>query len=137
MSPNNCRLIFGVFLAAVILSGCQHKLSGDDAYRMNQRLVTVANLSQLPMPVATLVFSTDQRSFEDQRRAAEANCRAWSITVSYGFAAEYPQWVIDQLIPHEYAHLMSCFYRGGMGESPHDEFWQQAVRRLGGNPEYI
>ena len=60
--------------------------------------------------------------------------------MNYYVAASRPDFVIEKLIPHEYAHLVSCFYRGGTsgkdGDS-HDAYWQRWVVRLDGDPTYI
>lgn len=126
-----------IVLILVLLAGCNTTLSEYDAERIDLQLHNVAQISQLPRPVASLYYS-DAVYFND--KSAEADCSTWNITINRGVAASRPDFVIYKVLPHEYAHLMSCFYRGNMdggdGEV-HDRFWKQAVRQLGGDPDFI
>ena len=131
--PNNCRLIIG----GILLAGCNTTLSDYDRDHIDRQLHNIAQISQLPAPIASLTYS-DARYFNN--KSAEADCGTWNITINYSVAASRPDFIISKVLPHEYAHLMSCFYRGNMdggdGEV-HDRFWKQAVRQLGGDPDFI
>lgn len=123
-----------IFLLLMVwLSGCQATLSEPDRLMIEDRMAVMSNLAGIPREPPRLLY--DRRP--EFMLAGLANCSEWSITLNYTYAAEYPAFVADKLLPHEWAHMMSCFYRGSMGTEVHDEFWKKAVRRLGGDPEYI
>ncbi len=131
----------GLLLAFAMLAGCQTGvLSPADAYRIEQRLATLDTLAQIPRPIPQLIWSTELMAVNE---AARTHCDTWSITLSYQFAAAGPaqvNWVIDKILPHEYGHLASCYYRGGTDTgdgNSHDEWWRQWVIRLGGDPDYV
>lgn len=126
-----------LFTILTVLVGCQVTLAPADEERISNRFYTMYLLAQIPMPQPEVVY-TRKRNF---RFAGLTDCKAWTITISYYVAAERPDFVIDLVIPHEYSHLASCFYRGntdgGVPGNEHDEFWRQWVIRLGGNPDYV
>ena len=134
MNPKHCLLLFGVILC---LAGCQSKLAPADHERITNRFYTMYLLAQIPMPPPEVLYIRDPNF----KIAGETNCEAWSITINYYVAAENPDFVVEKLVPHEYAHLASCFYRGntdgGVPGNEHDAFWRQWVVRLDGDPEYI
>lgn len=123
--------------ACAMLVGCPAQLSHLDEIRINERFDTMYELAQIPRPPPKILYRIGDPNFNV---AAITDCRNWSITLSYSQAARYTQQIIDLVIPHEYAHLASCYYRGstdGGDGDPHDEWWQQWVIRLGGDPNYI
>ena len=130
-----CGMI--LMLVIMLVAGCQSTLAPGDAERIRQKANTMYLLSQLPMPPPEITFTKDRRF----PHAAETDCRTGNITVSYYFAADRPDFVIDKVMPHEFAHIASCYYRGntngGVVGGEHDDFWKQWVVRLGGDPEYI
>ena len=131
----NCRLIFGVILL-LCLAGCKQPLSPADALMIEHRMALMDRVAAIPREPPRLLYdSRDEFKF-----AAEANCLEWSITLNYWFAASRPDFVIAKVIPHEYSHLASCFYRGRMDDGTgevHDAFWRQWVKDLGGDPDYV
>jgi len=120
-------------MLALILVGCQPTLRSTDAAMIEQRMLVMSELAGIPIEPPRLLYEHSPEFM----LAGLANCSEWSITLNYRFAAEYPAFVADKLLPHEWAHMMSCFYRGSMGTEVHDEFWKKAVRRLGGDENYI
>ncbi len=136
---------FVVFLVlAATLAGCTKTLSTRHASAIGSKVAEVSRLASLP--VASISFTHDGTfggSYAEDK-AAEADCSSWNITFNYQFAAKRPQFVIDKVVPHEYAHLASCWTRGrgsmhrpSIGVDPHDEVWRQWVIRLGGDPDYV
>lgn len=123
-------------IMVLVLIGCDATLSAEDRTRINQRFIFMHDLSQLPMPRPEIIYTSDPGFV----MAGETRCREWTITINYGVAASRPDFVIEKLIPHEYAHLVSCYYRGstsGADGNAHDDYWRGWVIRLDGDPGYI
>jgi hypothetical protein len=98
------------------------------------------------MPLANIRFTEDGTfgGTYPVAVAAEADCSAYSITFNHKLANSNTGFILNQSLPHEYAHLASCLYRGGMGDpalgedgDPHDAYWRQWVIKLGGDPDYV
>ncbi len=120
----------------VLLTGCNATLSPEDEARINRRFAFMHQLAQLPRPPPEIIYTRDP-GFEI---SGLTTCSNWTITINYYVAASRPDFVIEKLIPHEYAHLVSCFYRGGTSGkdgNAHDDYWKQWVVRLDGDPTYI
>jgi len=119
-----------------LLAGCQRTLAPTDELMISNSVDLVSVLAKLPPGSPDIRYNTDP----NWPIAAEANCADWSITFNYRVAATRPMFVIEKVVPHEIAHLVSCYYRGSTdartGDS-HDEYWRQWVIRLGGDPNYI
>lgn len=120
----------------VLLASCQATLSPMDEIRIRDQFERVYALTEIPRPLPDLRYNADPK----WPIAAEADCNFWAVTLNYQFAAEYPEFVINKTIPHELAHILSCYERGstdgGKGDS-HDTYWRRAVIKLGGDPNYV
>jgi len=136
--------ILWLIVIAVIFSGCTKTLSTRHASAIGSKVAEVAILASLP--VANIRFTEDGTfgGTYAEDKAAEADCSTWGITFNYMFAVKRPQFVIDKVVPHEFAHLASCWTRGrgakgqlSIGVDPHDEIWRNWVIRLGGDPNYV
>lgn len=140
-------LLWGIVFTLLILwlAGCKStSMSEQDAKAIGYRVAEVARIGGLPL--ANIAYTTDGTfgGTYSEPKAAETQCETYTITLNYQFAASHTNWVMENVIPHEYAHLASCYHRGGMGDpalmengDPHDAFWAEWVIKLGGNPEYI
>ena len=69
-------------------------------------------------------------------QAGNANCDNWTMTIDRQLTNERVIFVLDYLLPHEYAHFVYCFNHGWIGADPHDEIWAEYVTQLGGDPSY-
>lgn len=63
---------------------------------------------------------------------AWANCRYWTIQVDVRLVSKRLDFVHDEIMPHEYAHLVRCYVTGEIGRDPHDSVWAEISERLGG-----
>lgn len=126
-----------VFTLAIFwLVGCQATLSPVDESRIRAQFERINDIAQIPKEIPELRYNADP----SWPIAGEANCMNWSITLNYAFAASNPDFVIDKLIPHEFGHIVSCYYRGstnGPDGNSHDTYWRKQVKRLGGDESYI
>lgn len=119
----------------IVLSGCAPAISAETHARYNHRFDTMYMLAQLPMPPPTIVYKQ-----LGPKTAGLTDCYTRTISIDYRVAATQPDFVINKVIPHEYAHLVSCYYRGGTSGIEgyaHDNYWKQWVAKLDGDPEYI
>jgi len=135
-------------LVLAVLTGCQSStLSATDQALIERRFEVMAAMSGGTIPPPTIRWSYDPKF----NRSAWTECLDFSVTLNarinqpefrqalqaYGGARAF---MANVIVPHEYAHLLSCYHRGnihgGDGNS-HDEYWRQAVIKLNGDPEYI
>lgn len=125
-----------LLMVLVLLAGCNAVLSPNDEARINRRFAFMYQLAQLPRPPPEIIYTRDPNF----QIGGLTTCNNWTITINYGVAASRPDFVIEKLIPHEYAHLVSCFYRSGTSGkdgNAHDDYWRDWVIRFGGDPDYI
>lgn len=134
--------ILWVIVIVALFSGCSSTLSPHHAKEIGAKVTESARIASLP--VASISFTSDGTfgGTYAEDVAAEADCSSWNITFNYQFAASRPRFVIDKVVPHEYAHLAACWTRGrGSKHRPpvdhHDEIWRQWVIRLNGDPDYV
>ena len=128
-------ILLWMILLTLLLTGCQLNISPEYRAQYQQRFDTMAVLAQLPMPPPTIVYKG-----LGPKTAGLTDCNTRTISIDYHVAATQPDFVIDKVIPHEFAHIVSCYYRGKTTDkygNPHDDFWRQWVVRLDGDPEYI
>jgi hypothetical protein len=122
-----------IFLAMV---GCQRPYLSDAETRMiYQRFDYIQGRSPVDPPN---IQWTRDRNFG---LSGETNCITHTITMSALVAEHDLHFFMYKVIPHEWAHHISCEQRGntdgGVPGGEHDEFWKEWVIRLGGDPEYI
>lgn len=125
-----------LILLAALLASCNQTLHPSDQLMIDTRMEMVYAMSEIPRRQPELYYNRSR----GWPIAAESNCHAWSVTMNYRLAANRPQFVINKVVPHEVAHIASCYHRGstdGGTGNPHDDWWKQWVIRLGGDPEYI
>lgn len=68
---------------------------------------------------------------EDWPHGGLADCAEWSITLSLRDLNRNIDYVLYDLLPHEYAHLVYCYLNGGrVGVDPHNERWAAIAREL-------
>lgn len=127
--------VFGVGLVwiMIVLSGCQETMTEDKRRLMSQQLIVMQALTAGTIPEPTIVYVKR----DDFEIGAQANCNNWTISMNWYAVVNHTEFMAFNIIPHEYAHLLSCHYRGGVGKDPHDEWWRKTVIRLGGDPEFI
>ena len=122
------------FLLAFMLTGCQNpNLTDEDRRLVTHQMVVMQAVTggSIREPMIVWVDSTEFKY------AGQTNCNDWTIILNTSVAAQDPLYMAQVIVPHEYAHIMSCHYRGGVGVDPHDEWWQEVVTRLGGDPEEV
>lgn len=63
---------------------------------------------------------------------AWADCDSWTITLDQTIVVRDLDYVLTELLPHEYAHMVRCHLAGGVGPEPHDILWATISHGLGG-----
>ena len=128
------------FCLILCLGGCNNyylfkpEMTDGAAQAIERRFETMVALADMPgMPKVTVRYM----KAPDWERAGQADCIEWEIILNYYFVADNLAFSVAKLVPHEYAHMMSCYSRGHLGADPHDNWWKEAVVQLGGDPEYI
>jgi predicted SprT family Zn-dependent metalloprotease len=122
-----------LLILVVLLAGCEDTMTIEKRRLMSHQLLVMQAVGGGVIPDPSIVYVKSEKF----KIGAQANCNNWTISLNWYVAAEHPEFTAFTLIPHEYAHLLSCHFRGGVGKDPHDEYWRKIVVRLGGDPEYI
>lgn len=122
-----------LLLAMLSLVGCQiEQVSPLNHVLVQQKVDELQLLSDVPRrPIVVYNINPD---FD---RAGETNCKTWTISLNATLVQRRTDFMLDLLLPHEYAHLESCFHRGNVGDPSHDEYWSNWVIHFGGDPTYI
>jgi len=122
-----------IAIAMLILVGCQQTVTQADRRLVSHQMVIMQAVTGSVITEPSLVY-VKSPGFEI---GGQANCNTWTISVNWYVMASDPEYVAFDIIPHEYAHLLSCHFRGGVGMDPHDEYWQKIVVKLGGDPNNV
>lgn len=128
--------VLGITLIAivlVVLAGCQATLSPADQRFIEKRFDVMQALSHGTLQPPEIIWTYD-RSF---KFSGLADCDTWSITLNAWVAIHDRDFMAYTMVPHEYGHMLSCHYRGHMGIDPHDEWWKETQRRLGGDENHV
>jgi predicted SprT family Zn-dependent metalloprotease len=81
---------------------------------------------------ARILFNYD----DDWTDAAIADCDNWTITINHRMLTSNLDFMLQNIMPHEYGHLVHCFINGDVGADPHNLLWQSYVWQLGGDPSH-
>lgn len=60
---------------------------------------------------------------DDWPHGAWTDCKANTITVSWNAARDHLDNVLQEIMPHEYGHVIHCFKHGQVGREPHGPQW--------------
>ena len=124
-------LILGV---AAVLSGCQQTMTQEKRDLINHQLVVMQAVTGGTIPEPQIIYV----KHPDFKIGGQANCNNWTISLNWYDVVGHTEFMAFNIIPHEYAHLLSCHYRGGVGpEGGHDEWWRKTVTKLGGDPNHV
>jgi len=69
---------------------------------------------------------------DDWEHAAVTECRDWTITINHANLIHSTDVILNNVLPHEYGHLVHCYLHGGVvGVNPHGRQWKQYATALG------
>ena len=68
---------------------------------------------------------------EGWTNAGEADCENWVIRLDHQTLRRNPDYAINYVLPHEFAHLVYCHRHGDMGFPHHNDEWREIALDLG------
>jgi hypothetical protein len=128
-------IYLAILLVAVSIANECRSADEEQRLAVQRRMYDVAVMAQQQYGVPMEREPTVRFIDIDGPDLANADCLAWEITFDTAVMRDQFELVLDELVPHEYAHLVACYLRhdiSGPDGDAHDLFWQAITLSLGG-----